>query len=208
MCSLEEKMMKKAALFLLAGGMVLSGCGYDAGLGGNGVIYNEKGVGVSVDDSGSAETATKKVDEKTGKETWTKTSGKGVTFTFMTRPGADAAYITGYKVTSRKVNGRETVGTPVKRYKMHLYLTSGYTCKERTALHSCVAGADGTVIGNGVPVKHNIYFEGGLANLVVSTNRSVAQESAIEFFGYTANGAEFTVKADSIFSKGIKLGNQ
>lgn len=201
-------MMKKAALFLLAGGMVFSGCGYEAGLGGNGVIYNEAGVGVSVDDSGSTETATKKVDKKTGKVTWTKKGGDGVTFTFMTRPGADAAYITGYKVTSQKINGRETVGTPVKRHKMHLYLTSGYVCKERTALHSCVAGADGTVIGNGVPAKSNIYFEGGLASLVVSTNNGVGQISAIEFFGYTANGTEFTVKADSIISTGIKNGDQ
>ncbi|CAM4111139.1 hypothetical protein [Deinococcus marmoris] len=200
--------MKKYALLLLAG-LTLSACGSAPGQ----VSGSRVSAGVSVDDSGSVENATKAVTPATKeapeKVTWTVTPGKGVTFTFMTRPGSDAVYLTGYRVLSSKLTTRN--GTTESKSgdinKMDLYLTSGYDCPTRTALNSCPFSAVDTVQANGLPAKSSIYLEGGLGDLVVATNSGVALVTAIEFYGQSSNGQAVTVRADSIVSGGNKQGD-
>ncbi|WP_075830375.1 hypothetical protein [Deinococcus marmoris] len=201
--------MKKYALLLLAG-LTLSACGSAPGQ----VSGSKVSVGVSVNDARSVEVATKTVTPATEKDpakvSWAVTPGSGVTFTFMTRPGSDAVYLRGYRILSSTLSAG---GTTVTRNtgsdvnKIDVYLTSGYSCPTRTALDSCSFSDGATVAANGLPASTSIYLEGGLGDLVVSTNASATLVTNIEFFGQSSNGQVVTVQANGIVSAGSKQGD-
>lgn len=175
---------------------------------------NRVSIGVAAGDSGSVETATKTVTPATEdapeKISWTITPGKGVTFTFMTRPGSDAAYITGYRILEEKLYTAEgtTTNSGGSINKMDVYLTSGYSCTERTALRSCTANDTDIRPDNGVPAQHSIYLESGLGNLARATDADVTQVTSIEFIGTSSNGAPVSVKVDGIVSSGNRAGDE
>ncbi|OLV19894.1 hypothetical protein BOO71_0001378 [Deinococcus marmoris] len=60
---------------------------------------------------------------------------------------------------------------------------------------------------NGLPASTSIYLEGGLGDLVVSTNASATLVTNIEFFGQSSNGQVVTVQANGIVSAGSKQGD-
>ncbi|GAA5439308.1 hypothetical protein ACFQDE_00580 [Deinococcus caeni] len=202
--------MKKLAFPLMAA-LILSACGSAPGqISGS----NRVSVGVSVDDSKSTEVATKTVTPATetapAKVSWAITPGGGVTFTFMTRPGSDAVYLTGYRIVKdvlSTANGTTTNTTRGPVSKGDLYLTSGYACTARSALNSCPFGGNDTVAANGVPGQLAISLEGGLGNLVVSTNSSVSRVTDLEFYGTSSNGQSVTVAVNGVVSFGSKQGD-
>lgn len=203
--------MKKIALLALVPALVgLSGCGTTPSqvTGGNRVS-----VGVAAGDAGSSETATKTVVAATetspAQVQWTISAGTGVTFTFMTAPGSDAAYITGYRIVKRVLttNAGTTTSTDVVSVnKSNLYLTSGYVCTSRSALRSCSNADTDAVPANGVPGQLNIYLEGGLGSLAQSTNSGVSVVTDIEFVGKSSNGQPIVVTVDGVVSQGIRAG--
>lgn len=204
--------MKKIGFLTIVGLTLtlLNACGTPPGqITGN----NRVSIGVAVNDVDSAEIATKTVTAATAttpqKVSWAITTGKGVTFTFMTRPGSDAVYITGYRVVSEKIS--TVSGTTTTSYgpfnKMDLYLTSGYDCSERTALRSCAINDANVVTTNGLPGQHVIYLEGGLGDLVKSTDSSVSQVTNLEFIGTSSSGAPVSVVVDGVVSRGIRNGD-
>ncbi|WP_309571236.1 hypothetical protein [Deinococcus sp.] len=174
-------------------------------------------VGVSVDDTKSSEVATKTVtpatDTTPAKTSWVVTKGGGVTFTFMTRPGSDAVYLTGYRVVKdvlTTAGGTTSTTTEGQVNKADLYLTSGYTCASRTAALSCpYFGSDAapTTPANGVPGQLAIGLEGGLGDLVVATNASVSRVTDLEFYGTSSNGQPVTVAVNGVVSFGSKQGD-
>lgn len=213
--------MKKQAISMLAAGLLLSGCGSaPPQISGN----NRVSIGVAVDNSNSVanvtRTYTPAVVDAQGKITtpekveWTSTAG-AASFTFMSRPGSDAAYITGYRITRYDYNG--TVSTTVSESnKMDLYVPSGYTCPERSSLpnyQSCeIYNTDGsfkedTVQANGLPVTANINFAEALVSEVKRTLRDAYSTVNLEFTGYSTNGHPISVVVDGISSKAYKLGN-
>jgi len=203
--------MKNLAFLPLALSLLLSACGSAPGDRSGGRVS----VGVAVGDAESTETATKAVTAATEttpeKVAWTITSGKGVTFTFMTRPGSDAVYIRGYRVLEEKINTSQGIITNddlEDSNKMDLYLTSGFNCAERTALQSCPSTSATSVPANGTPAQHTIYLESGLGSLARATNGDVTQVTSIEFYGTSSNGAPVTVRADGVVSTGVRAGDE
>ncbi|WP_157465190.1 hypothetical protein [Deinococcus apachensis] len=203
--------MKRLAPLALLFGLVLSACGSAPGQ----LSGTRVSIGVAVDDSKSTETATKTITPATDtapqKVSWTITSGSGVTFTFMTRPGSDAVYLTGYRILKETIT--TAAGTTVHENmsdvnKMDLYLTSGYTCTARTALTSCPTSGSDTAPANGIPAQHAIYLEGGLGGLARATDGDVSQVTSVEFYGISSNGQPVAVRADGVVSTGLRLGDE
>ncbi|THF88785.1 hypothetical protein E7T09_06300 [Deinococcus sp. KSM4-11] len=205
-------MKKLLAIPMLA--LLIAACGSAPGqISGN----SRASVGVSVDDSKSTEVATKTVTPATAtapaKTSWAISKGNGVTFTFMTRPGSDGVYLTGYRVVKdvlTTASGTTTTTTDGQVNKADLYLTSGYACASRTAQSSCpYNGTDAapTTPANGVPGQLTIGLEGGLGDLVVATNASVSRVTDLEFYGTSSNGQPVTVAVSGVVSFGSKQGD-
>jgi hypothetical protein len=201
-------MNKLLALPLLA--LLIAACGTAPGQ----VSGSRASVGVSVDDSKATEVATKTVtpatDTAPAKVSWVVTPGGGVTFTFMTRPGSDAVYLTGYRVVNdvlTTASGTTTTTTATQVNKADLYLTSGYSCAARTALTSCPYNATDAVPSNGVPGQLSIGLDGGLGDLVVATDASVSRVTDLEFYGTSSNGQAVTVTVSGVVSTGSKQGD-
>ena len=211
-------MKKLLAIPMLA--LLIAACGSAPGqISGN----SRASVGVSVDDSKSTEVATKTVTPAVPangstpatpeKISWSVTPGGGVTFTFMTRPGSDGVYLTGYRVVKdvlTTASGTTTTTTDSQVNKADLYLTSGYACASRTAQSSCpYNGTDAapTTPANGVPGQLTIGLEGGLGDLVVATNASVSRVTDLEFYGTSSNGQPVTVAVSGVVSFGSKQGD-
>ncbi|MFC3834475.1 MULTISPECIES: hypothetical protein [Deinococcus] len=206
-------MKKLLALPMLA--LLIASCGSAPGQ----VTGNSRAsVGIFVNDTEAVEVATKAVtpatDTAPAKVSWTITPGKGVTFTFMTRPGSDAVYITGYRIVRdvlSTASGTTTSTTSPQVNKADVYLTSGYLCKTRNGLNSCpFVGTpdDPTTPANGVPADLNIGLDGGLGSLVVATDASVGRVSDLEFYGTSSNGQPVTVKVTNVVSGGVKQGDE
>lgn len=209
-------MKKLLALPMLA--LLIASCGTAPGqISGN----SRASVGVSVDDSKSTQVATKTVTPAkpaTGTEpavpekvSWAITPGGGVTFTFMTRPGSDAVYISGFRIVKdvlTTVNGTTTSTTSAQVNKADLYLTSGYACEARTALYSCPFSGSDTVPANGLTGQLAIALEGGLGSVVVNTNNSVVRVTDLEFYGTSSTGQAVTVAVSGVVSAGTKQGDQ
>lgn len=214
--------MKKQAISMLAAGLLLSGCGSaPPQISGN----NRVSIGVDANDSNSVvnvtRTYTPAVVDAQGKittpekVTWTTSSAGSATFTFMSRPGSDAAYITGYRITRYDYNG--SVSTTVSESnKMDLYVPSGYTCPERASLpnyHSCeIFTVDGnikndTIQANGLPVSVSINFADALISEVQRTLGDAYSTVDLEFTGYSSNAHPISVIVKGISSRAVKLGN-
>lgn len=224
--------MKKYALLLLAG-LTLSACGSAPGqVSGNGRVS----MGVSADDSGSTVTVTRSVtpaipgtpaippsEGNPGgtpavpptpeKISFAVSDAGAVNFTFMTRPGSDAAYITGWRLTAYTINGT-AVPVSGELNKLDIYIPSGYTCPERSATQSCqqyttdLKQRPEVQPANGLPISGlGINFAGGLVSTVKANLADASSSVDIEFYGQSSNGAPVSVKATSISSRGIKAGD-
>ncbi|MBB6016161.1 hypothetical protein ACFP9V_14330 [Deinococcus radiopugnans] len=134
----------------------------------------------------------------------------------MTRPGSDAAYITGWRLTAYTINGR---AVPVSGdvNKLDIYVPSGYTCPERASLpnyQSCqqytadLQQRTDVQPANGLPISGlGINFAGGLVSTVKANLADASSSIDIEFFGQSSNGAPVSVKATGISSQGYKAGD-
>ncbi|MFC5847371.1 hypothetical protein [Deinococcus petrolearius] len=214
--------MKNIALLALLPALVgLSGCGSAPDtVTGNGRVS----IGVAASDVASSVTATRTYTPATVEEdgsvtpesiSWAVSDAGAVTFSFMTRPGSDAAYIYGYRITRYNYNGREIDGGEDK--KLDIYVPSGYTCTERTSLpqyQSCpIYNTDGslktdTVPANGLPISGlSLNFAEALVGEVQSTLANAYSEVDLEFFGQSANAQPVTIQITNIRSSGYKAGN-
>lgn len=168
-------------------------------------------VGVAVDDSASSVTATKRVtpatDTSPATVAWAVNAPGNVTFTFSTRPGSDAVYITGYRMVSDRFDGLDS-GAREPVSKLNMYVGSGYICAERTAVKSCSPTNGPMEPANGLtsaPLVLN--FSAALAPMVIANNASVTRETAIEFLGQSSNGQAVTIPVSGVVSYGIKDGD-
>ena len=213
--------MKRMTSLLLVVGLALSACGSaPPQISGNGRVS----IGVDADDAASRVDVTRSYTPATtddkgnvtpAKETWTVGEVGPATFTFMSRPGSDAAYITGYRIVRYDYNGRIIdASEPVE--KSDLYVPSGYDCPERASLpnyQSCPQfNTDGsmksdTVPANGLPVQMAINLAGALVSEVQSTRRNAYSTVDLEFFGYSANNRPVTVTVKDVVSRAYKLGD-
>ncbi|MFK7602814.1 hypothetical protein ACI3L1_11445 [Deinococcus sp. SM5_A1] len=208
--------MKKYVLLLLAG-LTLSACGSAPGqVSGNGRVS----MGVSADDSGSTVTVTRTVTPATPetpeKITFSNTEPGLVNFTFMGRPGSDAAYITGWRITAYSISGR---AIPVSGdiNKLDIYVPSGYDCPERTSLPAYQSCQQYTTDlkqrpevqpANSLPISGlRIGFASALVGEVRTTMSGASSSVDIEFYGQSSNGAPVSVKATAIQSIAYKAGD-
>lgn len=229
--------MKRLSALALLAGLALSACGSAPGqITGN----NRVSIGVDAGDAGSEVTVTKTFTPGTpgtpavppsdanpggtpavpptpARTEWTTSEAGPVAFTFMTRPGSDAVYITGWRITRYDFNGR--VSTEVSSAnKIDIYVPSGWTCPERQGLpayQSCqMYGTDGKLRAdvqpaNGLPTSSlNLNFAGALVEEVRRTNTSAYSSIDIEFTGESSNGHPVVVKANNISSRAVKNGDQ
>ena len=197
--------MKNIALLALLPALVgLSGCGTIGG-------SSRVSIGVSASDAGSQVTVTKTITAEKRDENGNVTTPASVTygtsaagpatFVFTSRPGSDAAYITGYRITRYEINGEE-VTPPAENTGMNLYVTSGYQCDERTALYSCPLNGTNVTGANGLPsTALSINFAGSLINLVQSQDTGAYSSVDLEFFGVSSNGAAFSIPVTGIDSE-------
>lgn len=228
--------MKKTALLLLAG-LTLSACGSAPGqVSGNGRVS----IGVFTGDAPSTVTVTRTftpavpevpaeppsesnpkgtpaVPGKPATESFTVGPAGVVTFTFMARPGSDAAYITGYRITRYDYNGRLLpVSGEVK--KLDIYVPSGYTCPEReTSLpryQSCqqytadLKQRPEVQPANGLPINAlSLNFAGALVSEVQRTLAGAYSSVDLEFFGESSNGKSVVIEATQIQSIAYREGN-
>lgn len=231
-------MKRLSAPLALLAGLALSACGSAPGqITGNGRVS----IGVHAGDADSTVTVKKTFTPATpgtpaippseanpggtpavppapARTEWTPSEAGPVTFTFMTRPGSDAVYITGWRITRYDFNGR--VNSEVSSVnKMDIYVPSGWTCPERdTTLprhQSCqMYGTDGKLRSdvqpaNGLPIGgFALTFADNLIEEVERTNASAYSVVDIEFTGESSNGHPVVVKASSISSQAIKTGDQ
>ncbi|QFP76379.1 hypothetical protein DAAJ005_07865 [Deinococcus sp. AJ005] len=134
----------------------------------------------------------------------------------MTRPGSDAVYITGFRITRYNFNGRLlAVSDDIK--KLDIYVPSGYTCPERDSLpnyQSCQQITTDLKLrpevqpANGLPISG--LSLGFAADLVSEVQRTLAGASSsvdLEFFGQSSNGASVVVSATNIQSTAFREGN-
>ncbi|WP_156372666.1 hypothetical protein [Deinococcus sp. Leaf326] len=197
--------MKKIALLALIPALVgLSGCGQIGG-------SSRVSIGVSASDAGSQVTVTKTITAEKRDDKGVVTTPASVvystgvagpaTFIFTSRPGSDAAYVTGYRITRYEVNGKE-VTPPGENTGMNVYITSGYQCDERTENFSCPINGTNVTGANGLPSSTvSINFAGSLIGLATSTETSAYSSVDLEFFGTSSNGAAFAIPVKGIGSE-------
>ncbi|CAM3552781.1 hypothetical protein [Deinococcus frigens] len=213
--------MKNYALLLLAG-LTLSACGSAPGQ----VSGGKVSIGVSAADAESTVTVNRTFTPETvddtgkvtpAKEEFTTTEPGAVNFTFMTRPGSDAVYITGWRITRYNYNGQERA-TSGDINKLDIYVPSGYTCPEReTTLpryQSCqqytpdLKQRPEVQPANGLPIGGpSLNFAGDLVSEVKRTLAGASSNLDLEFYGQSSNGAPVSVTATNISSRAFKTGN-
>lgn len=207
--------MKTLLPLALLASIALSACGSaPSDITGNGRVS----MGIAASDGASSVTVTRTVNKDTGAVSYAPGTPGLVTFTFMNRPGSDAAYIRGYRITRYNFNG--TVDTTVSEdRKLDVYVPSGYTCPERIAgtlpsyLSCTIYNTDGsrridTVPANSLPIQgQSLNFAGALASEVIRTGASVYSEVDLEFFGDSSNGAPVSIKVTNIRSTGVLSGS-
>lgn len=213
--------MRKLLPLALLSGLVLSACGSAPGQ----LSGSRVSVGLDVGDANSKVTVTRtytpeKVDDKgnvtPASETWAIGDAGPVEFVFMSRPGSDAMYITGWRITRYDFNGR--VSNEVSEVnKLDIYVPSGWTCPERASLpsyQSCpMFTTDGknrndVVPANGLPTSPlKLNFAGALVAEVQRTLASAYSQVDIDFTGYSSNNQPVVVKAKPVLSYAYKAGN-
>lgn len=196
--------MKKLVLLTLTP-LLLGACGQ---LGGT----SRTSIGVSTNDAASQVTVTKTVTApvvddkgavtKPGSTTYSSGVAGAVKFVFTARPGSDAAYITGYRITRYVVNDKDVTSNPlIEEKKMNLYVGSGYDCAERTATESCRANSTDLRMANGLPsAEFGLNFAGALAALVQATEQSASSSVDLEFLGVSSNGTPVLIPVTGINS--------
>ncbi|MDV6373900.1 hypothetical protein [Deinococcus arenicola] len=232
--------MKKYALLLLAG-LTLSACGSAPGqVTGNGRVS----IGVNAADGDSTVTVTRTFTPATAgtpavpaipatpttpaipaipavpstpeSEVFSVGQAGSATFTFMTRPGSDAVYITGYRLTRYSFNG-QLIAVSNDVGSLDIYVPSGYTCPERSSLEAYQSCQQFTTDlkpradvqpANGLPISGlSLTFADALVSEVKRTLATATSSVDLEFFGESANGAPVVVKATGVQSRAIKAGN-
>lgn len=210
--------MKQHGTLLLLG-LILSACGTaPSNITGNGKVS----IGVNVNNGNSDIIVTRSYTaavlnadgtvKTPAKEAFSTGTGTPVSFTFMTAPGSDAVYIRGYKILKHALNG--TVLSTSTNNSLNLYLTSGYSCPEITALYSCNPYlTDGTinksvVTSNGMPGTISINFYSELAAAVISTKADAYNTFQLQFFGESSNGQEVLTTPVDFGNKGMLVGDK
>lgn len=195
--------------------MALASCGSIPQVSG----ANRVSIGVSVNDVNARVDVNKtvtpaEVDDNGNVTTpasvkWEPGSAGQTAFTFMSRPGSDAAYLTGYRILEDRVGGvLQPVGQAVDNH-LNLYVGSGFNCASRTPTRpydSCAPSDPSMVPANGMP-SETLYMDlsSSLINEVIARDSTVGRSVKIEFFGYSSNGAPVTVLAEGIVSVGVKV---
>ncbi|WP_034358429.1 hypothetical protein [Deinococcus phoenicis] len=197
--------MKNLALGLVAPVLLLSACGQVG-------VNNRVDIGISTNDATSQVTVTKTVtapvvDEKgnvtkPGSTTFSSGASGPVRFIFTARPGSDAAYITGYRITRYIINGTDVTGKEVvEQKKMNLYVGSGFTCAERTATDSCSANGTNLAPANGLPsAEVAIDFASALIPVAQQIEGPAYSTVDLEFVGKSSNGASVVIPVSGIGS--------
>ena len=178
-------------------------------------------IGASASDSASTVTVTRSVTPATAGTPATATSpavpgtpavtkyavgaSGPVTFTFTTRPGSNAAYITSYKVVRASFNGKDQGSESVTPFKNNIYVSSGYTCSPAPSSDQSCAFLDSTTKpANGVPsAPLSIDFAGGLVAQAEAGNTSVTGDFDIEFYGVSSSNAPVTVRLNHVIARAI-----
>ncbi|MPY67767.1 hypothetical protein F8S09_13935 [Deinococcus sp. SDU3-2] len=134
----------------------------------------------------------------------------------MSRPGSDAMYITGWRITRYDYNG-EVSEEVSESNKVDIFVPSGWTCPERATLpsyQSCqMYTTDGKIRSdvqpaNGLPTSPlRLNFAGALVGEVQRTLAGAYSEVNIEFTGYSSNNEPVVVKAQPVLSRAYKAGN-
>lgn len=196
--------MKTLLPLALLASIALSACGSaPSDITGNGRVS----MGIAASDAASSVTVTRTVNKDSGAVSYSTGPAGVVTFTFMSRPGSDAAYIRGYRVTRYNFNG--TVDETVSEdKKLDVYVPSGFNCTERTVLISCNSSSTNMTPANGLPIQGlSLNFAGSLASEVIRTGAGAYSEADLEFFGDSSNGAPVSVKVTNIRSTGVLSGS-
>lgn len=123
-----------------------------------------------------------------------------VKFVFQARPGSDAAYITGYRITRYLINGEDVLGDrTMESNKSNIYVGSGYRCAERTVDYSCPANSTTLEIANGLPsTDFMINFASALIDDAIASESTVSSSVDLEFIGKTSNNVDFTLPVKGI----------
>jgi hypothetical protein len=212
-------MKRLIALFLLTP-LLLAACG-SSPAGNPDPTGANLSVGAAADDSASSVTVTRTITPATagtpatattpavpGTPAVTKytvgTSGP-VTFTFVSRPGSNAAYITSYKVVRASINGVDQSSGSAIAFKNNTYVASGYSCTPALGSDQSCAFQDPTSKpANGVPsAPISIAFAGGLAGVAQATNASVTEDFDIEFYGVSSTTAPVTIRLNNVIARAV-----
>ncbi|MDO4264468.1 MAG: hypothetical protein Q4C67_09760 [Deinococcus sp.] len=131
------------------------------------------------------------------------TPGEAAEFRFSARPGSTGGYIRGYRITKDTISygGQATTRENSNdSTTIDVYFTSGYVCPERVEGQSCDPFAPDTVSGNGTSSSLSIDLVNGLVNTAQKYETTVYRSTDIEFFGVSATGKPFTLKAENVNS--------
>ena len=203
--------MKRLSLSLILAS-VLASCGqYDAA--------PRVSLGISADDASSSVVVTKTVtpgDATNGAAdtvTWMVGEAGTIEFNFSSRPGSQAAYLTGYKLTRDIVNNVDVTGTPAATsLKTDIYVPSGYACADREKFgntRSCDLTGSSTVPANGLPpAPTHLDLVSGLVDRLKASNASVDRVSDVTFVGSSSTGQPIEITATHVVSRAIKAGDQ
>ncbi|MDR6218298.1 hypothetical protein [Deinococcus soli (ex Cha et al. 2016)] len=169
-------------------------------------------LGVNTQDLNSTVTVTKLItpaDPATGapqQVSWDVGDAGTATFTFTSKPGGQAGYITGYRYKTDTVNGVDRVVAPVQG--LNLYFSSGYTCTRlRTGtVQTCDLLADSDIqAANGTPITMNIDLASAMADVVMSTDATVDRRTTLVFTGVSASNEAFEVEVAGIRTRAQKI---
>lgn len=192
--------MKKAGISL-ALVLGLSSCG----VGGN--FGSDIAVGVGAYDAGSNAAVVKTITPATPTTPagidYAVTPGKAAEFRFSARPGSTGGYIRGYRITKDTISyGGQTITheNGGDSTTIDVYFTSGYVCPDRVEGQSCDPFSPDTVPGNGTSSSLSIDLVNGLTNIARNYETNVYRSTNLEFFGVSATGKPFTLKAENVNS--------
>ncbi|WP_456829831.1 hypothetical protein [Deinococcus sp. UYEF24] len=207
--------MKRLIALSILPPLLLAACG-SAPAGNPDPTGTNLSVGAAADDSASSVTVTRTITPATAGTPATATTpavpgtpavtkyavgtAGPVSFTFTSRPGSNAAYITSYKVVRASINGVDQGSGSAVVFKSNTYVASGYSCTPALGSDQSCAFQDSTARpANGVPsAPISIDFAGGLASVAKATNASVSENFDIEFYGVSSTNAPVTIRLNNV----------
>ena len=209
--------MKRLLTFSLWTPLLLAACG-SSPAGNPDPTGTNLSIGAAADDSASRVTVTRSVTPATAGTPATPTTpavpgtpavtkyvvgpAGAATFTFTSRPGSNAAYITSYKVVRASINGVDQGTGSVVVFKNNTYVASGYSCIPALGSDQSCAFQDPTAKpANGVPsALISIGFASGLSELAKTINSNVVEDLDIEFYGVSSTNAPVTVRLNHVIA--------